>query len=266
MFRKAGPAVKPEGRREVGGNPERGRRRPGLSGVPAAASLERPLSKGDTVIKLAHVGAASFLAAPVLGAAGVLAASTMSDDAAPLVAASTDHHGAMIASAVLQTIGISLFIAGIVWLATAVAPRARALGVAGGILGVTGALVIVFEAGLNAAVPPVVSALRPANATKAVDAILSSTAGGLEPLSTLQPIGCLLLAIGAVKAGAPRWAAAVFAVGGFVDTAGFATGTKALVVVGFVLTVAGIAPLARHLVTGDVGCLSERHETAAALT
>lgn len=195
--------------------------------------------------RLSLAGAAAFVAGPVLGIAGVLAAATMSDDAATQVAAYADHHGSMIASAVLQMIGILGFVGGIVWLATAVSARGRGLAAAGGIAGVAGSLIILFEDGLGAAVPSVVSALGPAQATSVVDRIHSSTAGSLEPISLLQAIGCLILAVCAVRMGVPRWAAALFAIGGFVDTIGFATASKPVVVVGFLVLLAGLLPLIR---------------------
>jgi hypothetical protein len=197
--------------------------------------------------RLAYAGAASFLAAPILAAAGVLASTTMSDDAPTQVAALTDHRGAMIGGAVLQNLGIILFLAGMIWLATAVAPHARGLAAAGGILGVAGSLVILFEDGLSATLPGVVSALDPAQAATVVHQIHSSLVAGLEPLAILQPVGCLLLALAALRAGVPRWAAGLFVVGGFVDTIGFAAASKPLTVVGFTLLLAGLLPLVRSL-------------------
>lgn len=201
--------------------------------------------------KNALMGATSFLAAPIFAAVGVLISTTMSDDAATQVAAFADHRSAMIGGAVFQTLGIVLFLAGIVWLATAVAPRARGLAVAGGILGVAGSLVILFEDGVVAAVPSVVSALDPAQAAAAVHRIHSSTAYGLEPVSILQAIGCLLLALAALRSGVPRWAAGLFALGGFVDTVGFASASKPLTIIGFALLLAGLAPLCRSLAGGE---------------
>ena len=197
--------------------------------------------------RLAMAGAASFLAAPVLAAAGVLASTTMSDDAATQVAAWTDHRSAMIGGAMLQTVAIVLFVAGIVWLATAVAPRARGLAVAGGIIGAAGSFVILLEDGVGAAVPSVVSALDPAQAATVVHQIHSSGVYGLEPVSLLQAVGCLLLALAALRSGVPRWAAGLFALGGFVDTIGFASASKPLTVIGFVLLLAGLAQLVRSL-------------------
>jgi hypothetical protein len=195
--------------------------------------------------RLALTGAASFLAAPILAAAGVLASTTMSDDPATQVAAFADHRSAMIAGAVLETVGIVLFLAGIVWLATALAPRARGLAAAGGILGVAGSLVILLEDGLGAALPSVVSALDPAQAVAVIHHIHSSAVYGLEPVSLLQAVGCLLLALAALRSGVPRWAAGLFALGGFVDTVGFASASKPLTVIGFVFLLGGLAQLVR---------------------
>jgi hypothetical protein len=198
--------------------------------------------------RLASTGAAAFIAAPILAAVGVLASTTMSDEAADQVAAFAGHRGAMIGGTVLQTIGIVLFLGGIVWLATTLAPHARGLAAAGGIVGVAGSLVILFEDGATAATAGVVAALDPAHATTAVDRIHSGALGALEPVSLLQAIGCLLLALSALRAGVPRWAAALFALGGFVDTIGFAAASKPLTVIGFAVLLAGLLPLARTLV------------------
>jgi len=107
--------------------------------------------------------------------------------------------------------------------------------------------VILFEDGLTAAVPSVVSALGPAQAAAVVHQIHSSLIAGLEPLAILQPVGCLLLALAAIRGGVPRWAAGLFAVGGFLDTVGFASGSKPLAVIGFAVLLAGLLPLVRTL-------------------
>lgn len=196
---------------------------------------------------LARAGAASFVAAPVLAAAGVLVSTTMSDDAAAEVAAFAGHRGAMIGGLVLQTVAIALFAGGIVWLATTVAPRARGLAAAGGILGIAGSLVITLEDGATATVASIASALDPAQAESAVHRIHSSALGGLEPVSLLQAVGCLLLALAALRSGVPQWAAGMFALGGFVDTVGFAAASKPLTVVGFALLLAGLLPIVHAL-------------------
>jgi hypothetical protein len=207
------------------------------------------------VSRLAFAGAASFLAAPVVAAAGVLASTTMSDDAATQVAAFADHRGAMIGGAVLENLGILLFLAGIAWLTTAVAPRARGLAIAGGILGVAGSLVILFEDGLTATLPSVVSSLDSAQATTVIHHIHSSAVSGVEPLAILQPAGCLLLALAALRSGVRRWAAGLFTVGGFLDTVGFATGSKPLTAIGFAVLLAGLIPLVHTLSGREAGAL-----------
>jgi hypothetical protein len=60
-------------------------------------------------------------------------------------------------------------------------------------------------------------------------------------VSTIGEIGMALLAVAVRRVGVPGWAAAAVAVGGFVDTAGFASGTRALVVAGFALVAVGAA-------------------------
>jgi hypothetical protein len=52
-----------------------------------------------------------------------------------------------------------------------------------------------------------------------------------------------------VRAGAPRWAAAAIVIGALGEGAGFATGTRALVIVSFALLFAGLLQAVRTLVT-----------------
>jgi hypothetical protein len=191
-------------------------------------------------------GAASLLAAPLLAIVSSLVLPTMSDDATPTVAALLDHHGAMVTGLTLQMLALALLVAGTVWLAFAVAPHARSLAAGGGIVGVAGLLVIVFTNGLHVAAVPVVSALDPVQATAAVQAISGSTAlSALEPLSILHVVGLVLLAVGLRRTAAA--AGAVLALGGAIETVGFATGTRALVVAGFVVFLAAAAELVRRV-------------------
>jgi len=198
--------------------------------------------------RIDRAGAASLLAAPVVATAGILTDTTISDDAAKQVAAFANHRGAMIGGAALQTIAVVLLAAGLVWLAATLAPRARSLAIGGGILGLVGSLVILFEDGVRAGVPSVVAALDPSRATSVVDRIQSSAVvSTIEPISVLQAIGIALLAVAAVKAGMPRWAVVLFGAGGFVNTVGFATASKSVVLAGFALLLVGLAPVVTRL-------------------
>ncbi|MGH8889027.1 MAG: hypothetical protein ACRDV3_04610, partial [Acidothermaceae bacterium] len=105
---------------------------------------------------------------------------------------------------------------------------------------------VLFEGGIHAAFASIVGSLDATSATSAIDRIGSSVvASGLEPLSLLGDIGLLLLGIGAVRIGLPRWAAASFGVGALVEGVGFATSTKAIVVIGFALVFVGAVVIAR---------------------
>jgi hypothetical protein len=193
-------------------------------------------------------GAAALLAAPLLVLAGVALAPTVSDDAAVQVAALTDHRGAAIAGLTLQTIAISLLIGGVIWLAVTLASRTPRLALAGGVLAVVGSLIPLFENGVAATAPTLVAALDPARATTAIARIDSSAAvSALEPFSLLADLGLALLAIAAVKAGAPRWAAILVAVGAFGEGVGFGSGTRALILAAFAVLFAGFAGIVRAL-------------------
>jgi hypothetical protein len=199
--------------------------------------------------KSTFAGAAALLAAPIVVIAGTLAQPTLSDDAATQVAALTVHRGPMIAGMTLRTIGLILLIAGTVWLALTLAPRAPRLAMAGGVLGVLGSLVVLFENGVGAAAPAIVDTLDRAQATAVLDHINSGPISALDPLSILGDIGVALLGIAVARAGAPRWAAAAIVIGALGEGAGFATGTKALVIISFALLFAGLLQAVRTLVT-----------------
>jgi len=199
--------------------------------------------------KSTFAGAAALLAAPIVVIAGTLAQPTLSDDAATQVAAFTVHRGPMIAGMTLRTTGLILLIAGTVWLALTLAPRAPRLAMAGGVLGVLGSLVVLFESGVGAAAPAIVDTLDRAQATAVLDHINSGPISALDPLSILGDIGIALLGIAVARAGAPRWAAAAIVIGALGEGAGFATGTKALVIISFALLFAGLLQAVRTLVT-----------------
>ena len=199
--------------------------------------------------KSTFAGAAALLAAPIVVIAGTLAQPTLSDDAASQVAALTVHRGPMIAGLALRTTGLILLIAGTVWLALTLAPRVPRLAMAGGVLGVLGSLVVLFESGVGAAAPAIVDTLDRAQATAVLDRINTGAISALDPLSVLGDIGIALLGIAVVRAGAPRWAAAAIVIGALGEGAGFATSTKALVIISFALLFAGLAQAVRTLVT-----------------
>ena len=163
-------------------------------------------------------GSLALLAAPIIVIVATLAQPTLSDDAASQVAALTDHRGAMITGMALSSIAVVLLIAGIIWLALALAPRAPRLAMAGGVLGVSGLLVILFENGAAAAFPAIVGGLDRIQATSVLDRIHSGAAiTALGPLSIIGDIGLALLGLAAVKAGAPRWAGAAIVIGALAE-------------------------------------------------
>jgi hypothetical protein len=216
--------------------------------------------------KSTFVGAAALLAAPIVVIAGTLAQPTLSGDAATQVAALTVHRGPMIAGMTLRTAGLILLIAGTVWLALTIAPRAPRLAMAGGVLGVLGSLVVLFESGVGAAAPAIVDTLDRAQATAVLDRINTGAVSALEPLSILGDIGIALLGIAVARAGAPRWAAVAIVIGALGEGAGFATGTKALVIISFALLFAGLLQAVRTLLTRAVPQPAAEAARAAAVS
>jgi len=193
--------------------------------------------------------AAALLLAPALAIIGVLIQPTMSDEAAHQFAALADHRGATIAGLVLGTVSAALLIAGVIWLASAVGPRAARLARAGGVLAVFGLLVVIFENGIAAAAPSVVNGLDPARAIAALDRVNNSAAvSSLEPLAIIGDLGLAILGVAVVRSGAPRWTALAMALGAFGQGIGFATASRGLVIAGFAVLLAGLAQAVRTLV------------------
>jgi hypothetical protein len=213
-------------------------------------------------------GTVALLAAPIVVIVATLIQPTLSDDPAKQVSALTDQRGAMIAGLALRSIAVVLLIAGIVWFALALAPRAPRLAMAGGVLGVLGSLVVLFGNGVAAAAPAIVGGLGQVQATAVLDHLHSNAAlSALEPLALLGDIGVALLGIAAVRAGGvPRWAAAAIVIGALGEGAGFATSSKALVIVSFALLFAGLLPAVYTQVTRTAHTLAPEAAQPAAVS
>jgi hypothetical protein len=219
------------------------------------------------VPKRTTAGSLALLAAPIIVIVATLAQPTLSDDAASQVAALADHRGAMITGMALSSIAVVLLIAGIIWFALALAPRAPRLAMAGGVLGVFGLLVVLFENGVAAAIPAIAGGLDRIQATFVLDRIHSGAAiTALGPLSIIGDIGLALLGLAAVKAGAPRWAGAAIAIGALAGGAGFATGTKALVIIAFAVLFLGLLQAVRTLAASPAPRLAGAGAKAAAIS
>jgi hypothetical protein len=216
--------------------------------------------------KSVTAGAVALLAAPIVVIASTLAQPTLSDDAASQVAALTGHRTAMITGMALSSIAVVLLIAGVIWLALALAPRAPRLALAGGVLGVFGLLAVLFENGVAAAGPAIVGGLDPIQATAVLDRIHSGAISALGPLAVTGDIGLALLGLAAVKAGAPRWAGAAIVVGALGEGAGFATGTKAIVITAFAVLFVGLLQAVRTLTTSPSPRLAAAGAKAAAVS
>jgi hypothetical protein len=137
---------------------------------------------------------------------------------------------------------------------------------AGGVLGVLGSLVVLFENGVGAAAPAIVDTLDRAQATAVLDRINTGAVSALEPLSILGDIGIALLGIAVARAGAPRWATVAIVIGALGEGAGFATSTKALVIISFALLFAGLLQAVRTLLTRAVPQPAAEAARAAAVS
>jgi hypothetical protein len=163
-------------------------------------------------------------------------------------------------------IAVVLLIAGVIWLALALAPRAPRLALAGGVLGVFGLLTVLFENSVAAAGPAIAGALDRTQATFVLDRIHSGAISALEPLALTGDIGLALLGLAAVKAGAPRWAGAAIIAGALAEGAGFATGTKTLVIIAFAVLFLGLLQTVRTLTTSPGPQLAAAGAKAAAVS
>jgi hypothetical protein len=134
------------------------------------------------------------------------------------------------------------------------------------VLGVFGSLAVLSENSIAAAFPAIVSGLDRIQATFVLDRIHSGAITALGPLSIIGDIGLALLGIAAVKAEAPRWAGAAIAVGALAGGAGFATGTRALVIIAFAVLFLGLLPAVRTLVTSPAPQLAAAGVKAAAVS
>jgi hypothetical protein len=211
-------------------------------------------------------GATALLTAPIVVIAGALAQPTLSGDAAKQVTALTSHREVMIAGMTLSISAGILLVAGTIWLALTLAPRAPRLAMAGGVLGVLGMLIVLFENSLGAAAPAIVAGLDQAQATAVLNRIQSSAAiSALEPVSILGNIGIALLGIAVAKAGAPRWAAAMIVIGALGYGPGFATGSKILVIVSFALLFIGLVSAVRTLAARSEPSLAAQPVNSAAI-
>ena len=180
----------------------------------------------------------ALLSAPVLALVSAALSPSVSDGD---VGAMEAHRQAMLVGHAISSVSIVLLTAGTIWLALTLVRNAPRLALVGGVLGVAGSLVVLFEDGVSAAEPAVVAGSGHAQALMLVDHIEASAARGLEPLALLGDFGLALLAVAALRAGAARWSVVATAVGAFAEGIGFASGTRVVVIAGFALLFVGLA-------------------------
>ncbi len=69
-----------------------------------------------------------------------------------------------------------------------------------------------------------------------------------------------------MKAGAPRWAGAAIVIGALGEGAGFATGTKALVIISFVFLFVGLLQVVRTLASSSGSRVPAQRAPAVAVS
>lgn len=199
-----------------------------------------------------RAGATALLAAPLLALVINAMLPTLSDDAPAVIGSLHSHHGAMVLGLALEPLSIALMIAGVVWLAAVLRVRAPRLATAGGIIGVAGGLIVLFEDGVHAVAPAVVDTLGTGSATEVLDNIATSAAARVEPLALLLALGLTLLAVAAVTAGAPRWLAFAVGICAFGQGIGEATAVRVLLLVAFAGLLLSLAAMVRSLSSDPV--------------
>ncbi len=200
--------------------------------------------------KLTTAGATALVVAPLVAITGIAITPTMSDDVAKQVTAFTVHHSSMVLGFTTLTLAVSLLIAGTAWLALAVKEQSPRLALTGGILGVGGLLVVLFEDGVSAATPAIATGLNHVAATALITRVHSGAITALEPLSIVGDVGLALLGFAAVKAGAARWTSVAIAVGALGEGVGFAAGSKPLLLITFTVLMVGLTGALAGLVPG----------------
>jgi hypothetical protein len=193
-------------------------------------------------------GATALVVAPLVAIIGIAITPTVSDDAAKQVSAFTAHHSAMVLGFSALTLAVCLFVAGTVWLALVLKEQSPRLALTGGVLGVGGLLVVLFEDGVSAATPAITTGLNHAAATALITRVHSGAITALEPLSIVGSLGLALLGFAAVKTGAAWWTSVAIAVGALGEGVGFAAGNKPLLLITFTVLMVGLAGACASLV------------------
>lgn len=197
-----------------------------------------------------RAGAACLVLGPLLGFVSMLIVRTLSHSAADLATAFTAHPAASQLGIGLGAAAAVLLAGGLVWLAQTTYHASPRLAVAGGVLGVLGIFSVVFDDAVRLSGALLVDGL---GATQAADVLGRLTSGGVVavgPLSLLNDLGMILLAVAALRTGVPRWVVAVICIGVLVEGAGFAAGTRYVAAIGFVLVLAGFATVVRTTMAG----------------
>ncbi|HET7385354.1 MAG TPA: hypothetical protein VFJ19_01670 [Nocardioidaceae bacterium] len=207
-----------------------------------------------TTTTLSRAGGACLLGGLTLGAISLIIGHTISSDPATMAAAIADHPTATVVGLAFNLLGAALLVGGLSWWAWTSYGRSPKLATIGGVLGVFGVLAIVFDDAIDMA-----AALMGAS-SGAIGGI--TTASGIAgPLSVLNDVGMILLAVASLKLGVSRAVMSTAIVGTVLEAAGFATATRYLAFAGLVVLLAGLAGVVR---TAWVGAEERTAELAGA--
>jgi hypothetical protein len=209
------------------------------------------MSPESTTRRLTLIAASCLVLAPVVALASTALAPTMSDDASAQLKADAAHHGSAVASVVLEIATVPLLVVAVLALTALTAKGSPAWARVGGALGLFGVLDLLFIGAVSAVqLEMVTGGAERSQMVALTERIQHSAIGAAEPLTVVLAAGLVILADGLRRAKRiSSAAAAAIALGAVLEPVGFATGTRAVAILAFLLLLAGFGAVARSFVT-----------------
>lgn len=192
-----------------------------------------------------RAGAACLVLGPLLGIISMLTVRSVSHKAADQAAAFTVHPAASQLGLGVGVLAVVLLAGGLVWLAWTTHESSSRLAFAGGVLGLLGIFSVIADDLVHLSGALVANGHSVAQATALIAPLYSGGVVAVGPLSLLNDLGMILLAVAAMRSGVPQWAVVVICTGVIAEGAGFGIGTRYLAAVGFALVFVGFAAVVR---------------------
>jgi len=198
-----------------------------------------------------RIGAACLVLGPLLGLVSMFIVRSVSHKAADQAAAFTAHPAASQLGLGVGVLAVVLLAGGLVWLAWTTHESSSGLAFAGGVLGVLGIFSVVADDLVHLSGALVANGHSVTQATALIAPLYSGGVVAVGPLSLLNDLGMILLAVAAMRSGVPRWAVVMICIGVLAEGAGFGIGTRYLAAVGFALIFVGFAAVVRTTLAGS---------------